>query len=143
MRAGRVIYQKRRQLRNIGGLDSSFDAETALEMSFFKTTEIQVTSEAAVCSARQGESAYRASPTSSKSPYDPYSITIEAGGSYEKNDGVSNGPTKNEQPDLPSQRRIRASEANSAAWAYTKYAMLFFIALLVTWVSRLSLIWKE
>ncbi|OJJ33072.1 hypothetical protein ASPWEDRAFT_43129 [Aspergillus wentii DTO 134E9] len=134
VRAGRVIYQKRRQLRDIGGLDSSFDAETALEMSFFKTTEIQVTSEAAVCSARQGESAYRASPTSSKSPYDPYSITIEAGGSYEKNDGVSNGPTKKEQPDLPSQRRIRASEANSAAWAYTKYAMLFFIALLVTWV---------
>lgn len=33
-----------------------------------------------------------------------------------------------------SQRRGRNREATSAAWAYTKYAMLFFIAVLVTWV---------
>ena len=33
-----------------------------------------------------------------------------------------------------SQRRGINREATSAAWAYTKYAMLFFIALLVTWV---------
>lgn len=26
-------------------------------------------------------------------------------------------------------------DSGSASWAYTKYAMLFFIALLVTWVS--------
>lgn len=26
------------------------------------------------------------------------------------------------------------AEANFAAWAYTKYAMLFFIALIITWV---------
>ncbi|KAF3395716.1 hypothetical protein F1880_007317 [Penicillium rolfsii] len=32
------------------------------------------------------------------------------------------------------QRRRMKREASSAAWAYTKYAMLFFIALLVTWV---------
>jgi hypothetical protein len=36
-----------------------------------------------------------------------------------------------------SQRRGINREATSAAWAYTKYAMLFFIALLVTWVCFL------
>lgn len=37
--------------------------------------------------------------------------------------------------EMHSQRRGMSNEASSAAWAYTKYAMLFFIALLVTWVS--------
>lgn len=37
-----------------------------------------------------------------------------------------------------SQRRGMNREATSAVWAYTKYAMLFFIALLVTWVCFLS-----
>jgi hypothetical protein len=32
-------------------------------------------------------------------------------------------------------QRRKAIEASSAAWVYTKYAMLFFIALLVTWVG--------
>jgi NADH:ubiquinone oxidoreductase subunit 3 (subunit A) len=36
-----------------------------------------------------------------------------------------------------SQRRGMNREASSAAWAYTKYAMLFFVALLVTWVCFL------
>lgn len=36
-----------------------------------------------------------------------------------------------------SQRRRRKREASSAAWVYTKYAIMFFIALLVTWVRFL------
>lgn len=30
-----------------------------------------------------------------------------------------------------------AIEANSAAWGYTKVALLFFVSLLVTWVSEI------
>lgn len=32
--------------------------------------------------------------------------------------------------------RNRANDANTAAWGYTKVALLFFLSLLVTWVSQ-------
>ena len=32
--------------------------------------------------------------------------------------------------------RNRANDANAAAWGYTKVALLFFVSLLVTWVSQ-------
>lgn len=37
------------------------------------------------------------------------------------------------------QRRARSLETNSATWAYTKYGMLFFVTLLVTWVGLVCL----
>ena len=33
--------------------------------------------------------------------------------------------------------RNPANDANAAAWGYTKVALLFFVSLLVTWVSRI------
>lgn len=32
--------------------------------------------------------------------------------------------------------RSRANDANAAAWGYTKVALLFFVSLLITWVSQ-------
>ena len=44
--------------------------------------------------------------------------------------GVAGGPNAAQY------RRNRAAlEANRAAWAYTKVALLFFVSLLITWVS--------
>ena len=36
--------------------------------------------------------------------------------------------------------RHAANDANAAAWGYTKVALLFFVSLLVTWVSQAATI---
>lgn len=109
-------------------------------------TGIQVTREIA-CSTPErrslSESAARGLPCSA---FRAYSVTIEGGGTSSTMQGSSSkiGPSplhqenssKTLRPDgADSQRRSTSTEATSATWAYTKYAMLFFIALLVTWVS--------
>jgi hypothetical protein len=91
--------------------------------------------------------------------FTPYSITIEGGmmdpismhqnseeqlppmhASRAKLDPrmsiASSSKCRSEGVERHSQRR-GSNEPISAAWAYTKYAMLFFIALLVTWVCYL------
>lgn len=50
-----------------------------------------------------------------------YSCTISSGGK--------------EPPVLTTRSRNSAVEANTAAWAYCRCAMLFFIALVITWVN--------
>lgn len=144
VRAGKAIYQKRRQLRDFdGSVDSNFEIGNPFEpSSFTKVTEIQVTTESAIAATRIPNLA-RVSIDSllqrpfKTVPYSPYSVSVEAGGAFEK----LSGPTttlksiKNELLDSAPQRHAMVAEANSAAWAYTKYALLFFIALLVTWVS--------
>ncbi|CAI7666947.1 unnamed protein product [Penicillium discolor] len=141
LRAGSVIYQKRRQLRNLGGIDSDLVPESPFAM----LTGIQVTREIA-CSTPErrslSESAARGLPCSA---FRAYSVTIEGGGIPSMIQGPSSkvGPSplhqenssKTVRPDgADTQRRSTSTEASSATWAYTKYAMLFFIALLVTWV---------
>lgn len=39
-----------------------------------------------------------------------------------------------DRPNLYRTRRYAAMEANNAAWSYTKVAVLFFIAMMVTWI---------
>lgn len=144
MRAGKVIYQKRRQLRDMdASLSSSLEIGNPFDSSSFsKVTEIRVTTESANATdripnlARDSISFRFQKPF--KPPYSPYSVTVEAGGGgLEK---LSGSPLKQimiSELEASSQRRAKTvSEANSAAWAYTKYAFLFFAALLVTWVSE-------
>ncbi|KAJ5199498.1 hypothetical protein N7472_004702 [Penicillium cf. griseofulvum] len=142
LRAGTVIYQKRRQLRNLGGIDS----DLAPEYPFAMLTGIQVTREIA-CSTPErrslSEGNARGLPCTA---FRAYSVTIEGGSTASTLQGPSSkiGPSplprensgKITRPDgLDSQRRSTSTDASSATWAYTKYAMLFFIALLVTWVG--------
>ncbi|KAJ5360032.1 hypothetical protein N7517_009223 [Penicillium concentricum] len=141
LRAGTVIYQKRRQLRHLGGIDS----DLAPESPFAMLTGIQVTREIA-CSTPErrslSEGNARGLPCAA---FRAYSVTIEGGGTPSTFHGSSSriGPSPPQQenssktvrPDgMDSQRRSTSTETSSATWAYTKYAMLFFIALLVTWV---------
>lgn len=145
LRAGSVIYQKRSQRRNLGGIDSDLIPESPFAM----LTGIQVTREIA-CSTPErrslSESAARGLPCSA---FRAYSVTIEGGGTPSTMQGPNSkvGPSplhqetssKTVRPDgADSQRRSMSTEASSATWAYTKYAMLFFIALLVTWVSPIK-----
>lgn len=146
LRAGTVIYQKRRQLRDIGGVDS----DLAPESPFAMLTGIQVTREIA-CSTPErrslSENTARGLPSSA---FREYSVTIEGGSAASTIHGpsprVGPSPLRQEQTikagrsDIPdSQRRSASTDATSATWAYTKYAMLFFIALLVTWVRMVSI----
>ncbi|ODM19925.1 hypothetical protein SI65_04911 [Aspergillus cristatus] len=142
VRAGKVIYQKRRQLCDFdGSIDSNFEVGNPFEpSSFTKVTEIQVMTESAIAATRipnlaRDSIGSRLQRPFKTVPYSPYSVSVEAGGAFEK----LSGPTttlksiKNELLDSAPQRHAMVAEANSAAWAYTKYALLFFIALLVTW----------
>lgn len=82
----------------------------------------------------------RSGSTSTSIPSTSHLVLIPTSGS-----GSRPGPTPLqpgpgsvhiERPETNSSRRRSSAGENTsrAAWAYTKYAMLFFIALLVTWV---------
>lgn len=109
-----------------------------------KTTEVSVTSEmvtsttedtielGTISAPQRHSSVVRQQPSA-------YSVTISALPS------ASAGPTTtlttigNDNSDRkstipPRNRRKNAYEANSAAWQYTKCAILFFTAILVTWI---------
>ncbi|CAG7944112.1 unnamed protein product [Penicillium salamii] len=141
LRAGVVIYQKRRQLRNIGGIDS-LDIDIP-ESPFAMLTGIQVTREIA-CSTPERRSISAESARGLPSAgFRSYTVTIEGGSQQNKFQRPSSqivpGPLQKEttvktRPDVVDSQRRLTTETNSATWAYYKYAMLFFIALLVTWV---------
>lgn len=135
--AGRHIFEKRKQLRAFQTYTCTQE-ETALEtpLTGLKTTAIHVFSESAAQEhvrtpdpASRHESQDRIVTTSQR--YEPYSITIGRG---------SADHTVAQRPPLPCSRasNIRqnnaAMDANTAAWGYTKCAILFFLSLLVTWV---------
>lgn len=159
LRAGSLIYQKRRQLRELEGIDS-IDSYTRSDMEL---AGIQVTSEIAYSSPERHSTSsadIQLARSFTASSFCPYSVTVE-GGHLEPIGGLQRvgeislptpafssqlGPSplrtdillKDSRLEVAdsftAQRRAVATEASSAAWAYTKYAMLFFIALLVTWV---------
>ncbi|PLB43124.1 hypothetical protein P170DRAFT_72529 [Aspergillus steynii IBT 23096] len=132
-RTGSVIYKRRRQLRHIGMLDSNADCENTSKPAFSKTTEIRITREATTPNKIFQSVAESSNPISSHLPpsyCSPYSVTIEGG----HGSGIPLKLLGPEQSDSHLHRRAMMAEANSAAWAYTKYAMLFFIALIFTWV---------
>ncbi|KAI0454511.1 G-protein coupled receptor [Xylaria acuta] len=140
IRAGGEIYRKRRQLRK---LDSS-SAGGATDVEMFKleeappvkTTEISVTSESATApevdahALREPESR---SAHESKAPA-AYSITISSERELRE---PRPAPSNTDAPTNPAQvkaKRRKNHDLNSAAWAYTKCALLFFTALAVTWL---------
>lgn len=154
IRAGSEIYRKHRQLKNFS---SHPETEPMPDMgdpsNSSKTTEVMVTSEVVDHNAidlsplgrrgSQDTSAARAAPNGAA-----YSVTISSnkrgfGRRESENDvvlpiqsNVSVAPAI--APRTPAAgnplRRRQAYEANTAAWSYTKCAILFFSALLVTWI---------
>lgn len=158
VRAGAEIYAKHKQLRDFSShhepeplppMDDPFSAS--------KTTEVCVTSETVpqpgIDLAVLGRRGSEAGPAnaSPKPPGAAYSITISASKRHENRESLgeidlpiqtntSSNPTisaisaGNSKPANQRQRRRAAYEANSAAWSYTKCAILFFTALLVTWI---------
>lgn len=152
--AGREIFAKRRQLRAFG---NPVVVEVENPFTSFKTTEIRITSEIATTFSPSPDvsDAFGSSedkidpcaittrkPTIHRSPsrsttnyYDQYSVEI---GSAPLSPRFETQSTV--MPRTSSMVRMRnnkaALEANTAAWGYTKVALLFFVSLLVTWVSE-------
>ena len=101
----------------------------------YKTTEIHITSELATLPhTNLSQTSMILDPSDramSIQGYEQYSVTIEKG---------TRNPMERITEISASRHSIyrqhnAAMEANTAAWAYTKCAILFFFSLLITWVS--------
>ena len=144
--AGREIFAKRQQLRTFNAPPGSL---MPVENPFtdFKTTEIHITRELATLKDRQPDipqiylSPQDQNPSQSKtssagSGYSPYTATIV---STPMSPGSYPMPPHTPRATLQQRNNRAALQANTAAWGYTKVALLFFVSLLVTWVSVDSL----
>ncbi|CAP97005.1 hypothetical protein NUH16_008623 [Penicillium rubens] len=159
LRAGSVIYQRHRELRNLSGIES-LGSDTQPDAPLVRSGTHVTNVFASLAPTHRPVSASdfptRSFTVSSSSPYsgsvedgpiDPFSIQHDPEESSAPTQGLSRPQsdpiTLRTEGSLKSARheggdshtqRWKAAEASSAAWAYAKYAILFFIALLVTWV---------
>ncbi|KAI1205945.1 family A G protein-coupled receptor-like protein [Annulohypoxylon truncatum] len=145
IRTGGEIYRKRKQLRQFGASSSAHDPEaiTMDDPYSVKTTEVTVTSE----SAQDSTNGIDLAPLGrfTERPRPAYSVMISSDnkkGNQSQQGGGGTRPATSNIPPTPSTARAQAKsqkrranfEANNAAWSYSKCALLFFTALLVTWI---------
>lgn len=143
--AGREIFTKRQQLRAfLNPAAPSILPVPPMENPFtgFSSTEIRVTSELTTIyspaaeeetmgyfNARNGsvqKGVTSGQHDSHGKVVSPYSIEI----------GQANmSPMAGPRGSLQQRKNRAAMEANAAAWGYTRVALLFFVSMLVTWVS--------
>ncbi|OBT66779.1 hypothetical protein VE03_04004 [Pseudogymnoascus sp. 23342-1-I1] len=130
---GKVVYKNHRQFRN---LTTTTDNATATAIPNdgsgggaapvnSKTTEVHITSESALESGFDtsfDNNSDNFKPRSDTEKYPRYAVNIE-----------SSIETRARNDTEVRQRRTTSS-ADRAAWAYLKCALLFFFALLITWV---------
>lgn len=161
LRAGSVIYQKHHELRNLSSIES-IGSHTQPDGPLVTHAGIQITGDIACFAPVHRSLSAGDVPTRSftASSFTPYSIPSEGGPidsfSMLQNLEEISSPIQDPSRPWPDPSPLRAevsakaarhecgdsytqlrkaTEASCAAWAYTKYAMLFFIALLVTWVG--------
>ncbi|OLN97625.1 G-protein coupled receptor 1-like protein 1 [Colletotrichum chlorophyti] len=151
IRAGREIYQKRKQLRNFSSSDPDQLSSFHDVLTSMKTTEVYVTSEVIDQpngSIGLGPMIRRSSEvgTAPRMPKAAYSVSISAN-RHARNESQaaqiepiepvlateSNNVEAAGQRPIYSARR-RNYELNNAAWSYTKCSILFFTVILITWV---------
>ena len=151
LRAGREIYQRHRQLQRFGGTSSADDADpmpTITDGTFpSKTTEISVTSETIgndidmvpLSPRNPAATAEKADDRQDRGNHN-YSVIITSHHNDFSLPIQSNSTTASVPPETARTApavnpvRRRANDVNKAAWSYTKCALLFFTAMLVTWI---------
>lgn len=144
IRAGRTIYLKHKQLNNFGSSNDD-PLSTVDALATIKTTEVSVTTE-----VRETAGSISLQPLDRRGAPDVnnpnsnglYTVTISADTpSGDIADVVL--PIQHQQTHTsfrtPAQRanhqaKRRNRELNSAAWSYTKCSILFFTAILITWI---------
>jgi hypothetical protein len=146
LRAGHEIYQKRKQLHSFSA-NREPDLTSTDNYGSVKTTEVFVTSEvmeppraiglgpvgrrgSEASGPNRGPNAY--SVTISSSKYNPR----ESSGDMSLSVQTSAPPVAPPRPSINPNHiaRRRNNELNNAAWSYTKCALLFFTAILITWI---------
>ncbi|KAF5017891.1 hypothetical protein F66182_10149 [Fusarium sp. NRRL 66182] len=145
IRAGSTIYRKRRELDDFSSTDRDLAYGAGDNLGTIKTTEVSVTTEVMSPTAiHLQRMERRAADPGNPNSQGVYSVHITAqAGSGDIADQVL--PIEQQQTrtslHAPQQRsggvnpaRRRNRELNNAAWQYTKCALLFFTAILITWV---------
>lgn len=146
--SGHEIFKKRQQLRAFHN-PQRHPIEVENPFTNFKTTEVEITSELASLSYRSQEETddMTVNPSSKSQPaspvykkYDQYSVKISSTPISPTFGHPQPGrsPTPGSAVTVQYRNNRAAMEANTAAWGYTKVALLFFVSLLITWVSRLN-----
>jgi hypothetical protein len=144
-RIGNLVWRRRRQLKEVGALDATIDVSIPHDPPFSKVTEIRITREEAVPYQLDSPGLSIEESPNFISAHRPYSVNVQAGITPPSQvqlepmrcDDILEEYAEQESDQYWSNSRT-ASEVNAATWAYTKYAMLFFVALLVTWVCPLQ-----
>lgn len=134
--AGREIFAKRKQLRAFR--NPTRPAPVRIENTFtgLKTTEIHVTSELATLNPPNVSNVFmpdKNNPDMKDMGYDQYSATIESA-LLSPRPEIRPPMTPRTHPTIAQRSNRAGMEANTAAFGYTKVALLFFVSLLVTWV---------
>ncbi|KAK8136941.1 hypothetical protein PG984_004881 [Apiospora sp. TS-2023a] len=148
LRAGGEIYKKRKQLRNFSSSATQDPEPLTMDDPFStKTTEVTVTLEdtletIGLSTLKNGKSeASRAMPAA-------YSVTITSDRNKRHSQIESSSPPEQSSQanvkiaapptrqggGAAAQKRRANFEINSATWSYAKCAILFFTALLITWI---------
>ncbi|KAL4950855.1 Nnf1-domain-containing protein [Aspergillus filifer] len=139
-RIGNLVWRRRRKLKEAGGLDTTIDVSIPDEAPFSKVTEIHITTEDAnATSSRAAGPSIEHPPTfSCIQSHRPYSVSVQAGAASTSEVQLEPMRSEDAPDDVPEHDQYSnsrtVSDVNAATWAYTKYAMLFFVALLATWV---------
>ncbi|TQN74691.1 G-protein coupled receptor 1 [Colletotrichum shisoi] len=148
IRAGREIYQKRKQLRNFSSSDPDQGNSFHDVLTSMKTTEVYVTSEVVIDQPHgsiglgpMGRRGSEAGPSPRMPTAAAYSVSISASHNHNRNESLADAvlPVESTAAEAATQRPINSArrrnfELNNAAWAYTKCSILFFTVILITWV---------
>lgn len=137
IRAGRTIYMKRKQLQDfhssdLDPLSVNGDATTYP----VKTTEVMVTSEPVNRASYERAYSIQVVANSANSMENAKlplpRVQVDADETTAATQPVSNNNARTRQ--LVRAARRKNHELNNAAWSYTKCALLFFTAILITWI---------
>ena len=131
--AGRVIWAKRKHLKGFLNPLNEHPFESSVVTEVTVSTEVRRTKSASDEEAGlpQGMPTEEAASSEPSPDFQAYSVD------------VITMDKRKEMPDLMRVRSITRDVANSApnadAWLYARVAFLFFLALMITWVSLIHL----
>lgn len=133
--AGREIFLSRKQLRAFKQ-KSGYSMEIETPFDSYKTTEVNITSEVVpmVCKDLVSTTVNTNVPSKAPSGRGSDRYTVKIG--YTPLSPRMIMPRTPSGENLTYRKNKATMEANTAAWGYTKCAVLFFISLLITWVSH-------
>lgn len=132
---------KRKQLHAFNSTNRPAYVVVENPFTSFKTTEVHITSEPMDLPLHDTSNILgKVDGTGSSPALGQYSVTINCSSppitspNLSPKAWASSNAPPSRRSDLQRRSNRAALEANTAAWSYTKCAILFFISLLVTWV---------